>query len=139
MIPSKSPSVSREVGAFLSKNPPNANLNATITVFERKFEQFRVRAVLNEGKIRQRVQYMMEVLMQVRKHKYTDNPILKVLDLMEDEQITHQMQLDEADKAIDEELDVQDSLSKFFYFAYFSILQLTLFFPSPGIERRYRG
>ena len=46
--------------------------------------------------------------MQVRKDKYKDNPILpEGLDLVEeDEQITHQIQLDE-------ELDVQDSLSKF--------------------------
>jgi pre-mRNA-splicing factor CWC22 len=50
---------------------------------------------------------MIEVLMQVRKDKYKDNPILSEgLDLVEeDEQITHQIQLDE-------ELDVQDSLSK---------------------------
>jgi pre-mRNA-splicing factor CWC22 len=65
---------------------------------------------LNEGKISQQlgVQYMIEVLMQVRKDKYKDNPILPGgLDLVEeDEQITHQIQLDE-------ELDVQDSLSKF--------------------------
>ena len=46
--------------------------------------------------------------MQVRKDKYKNNPILpEGLDLVEeDEQITHQVQLDE-------ELDVQDSLSKF--------------------------
>ena len=51
---------------------------------------------------------MIEVLMQVRKDKYKDNPILpEGLDLVEeDEQITHQIQFDE-------ELDVQDSLSKF--------------------------
>ncbi|KAF8811941.1 MIF4G-domain-containing protein [Phlegmacium glaucopus] len=88
----------REVGAFLSENSPKANA----TVFER------FRAVLNEGKISQRVQYMIEVLMQVRKDKYKDNPILpEGLDLVEeDEQITHQIQLDE-------ELDVQDSLNIF--------------------------
>ena len=46
---------------------------------------------------------------QVRKGKYKDSPILlEGLDLVEDEQITHQIQLDE-------ELDVQDSLSKFFF------------------------
>ena len=55
--------------------------------------------------------------MQVRKDKYKDNPILpEGLDLVEeDEQITHQIQLDE-------ELDVQDSLSKrtlFFSFSFF--------------------
>jgi len=39
------------------------------------------------------------------------------LDLVEDEQITHQIQLDE-------ELDVQDSLSKFetLFFSFFSFL-----------------
>ena len=73
----------REVGAFLSKNSPKADA----TTFERFL------AVLNEGKISQRVQYMIEVLMQVRKDKYKDNPILpEVLDLVEeDEQITHQI------------------------------------------------
>ena len=54
--------------------------------------------------------------MQVRKDKYKDNPILpEGLDLVEeDEQITHQIQLDE-------ELDIQDSLSKFenCFFLYF--------------------
>lgn len=106
----------REVGAFLAENSPKANA----TVFER------FRAVLNEGKISQRVQYMIEVLMQVRKDKYKDNPILpEGLDLVEeDEQITHQIQLDE-------ELDVQDSLSKFekFHCCYFGLLKdlLTLF------------
>ena len=70
------------------------------------FEWFH--AVLNEGEISQRVQYMIKVLMQVRKDKYKDNPILpEGLDLVEeDEQIMHQINLDE-------ELDVQDSLSEF--------------------------
>ena len=60
---------------------------------------------------------MIEVLMQVRKDKYKDNPILpEGLDLVEeDEQITHQIQLDE-------ELDVQDSLSKFENFFFLSFL-----------------
>ncbi|PPQ82393.1 hypothetical protein CVT25_008354 [Psilocybe cyanescens] len=88
----------REVGAFLAENSPKANA----TVFER------FRAVLNEGKISQRVQYMIEVLMQVRKDKYKDNPILpEGLDLVEeDEQITHQIQLEE-------ELQVQEGLNIF--------------------------
>lgn len=61
---------------------------------------------------------MIEVLMQVRKDKYKDNPILSEgLDLVEeDEQITHQIQLDE-------ELDVQDSLSKFEFFFSLSFLR----------------
>ncbi|KAK7061197.1 hypothetical protein R3P38DRAFT_3383459 [Favolaschia claudopus] len=88
----------REVGAFLSENSPKANAQV--------FERFR--AVLNEGTISQRVQYMIEVLMQVRKDKYKDNPILpEGLDLVEeDEQITHQIQLEE-------ELQVQEGLNVF--------------------------
>ncbi|KAJ3819091.1 MIF4G-domain-containing protein [Lentinula raphanica] len=88
----------REVGAFLSENSPKANA----TVYER------FRAVLNEGTISHRVQYMIEVLMQVRKDKYKDNPILpEGLDLVEeDEQITHQIQLEE-------ELQVQEGLNIF--------------------------
>ncbi|KAI9059728.1 MIF4G-domain-containing protein [Trametes sanguinea] len=88
----------REVGAFLAENSPKANA----TVFER------FRAVLNEGSISHRVQYMIEVLMQVRKDKYKDNPIIpEGLDLVEeDEQITHQIQLEE-------ELQVQEGLNIF--------------------------
>ncbi len=71
------------------------------------------RAVLNEGSISSRVQYMIEVLMQVRKDKYKDNPIIpEGLDLVEeDDQITHQVQLAE-------ELQVQDGLSKLRVFSY---------------------
>jgi len=55
---------------------------------------------------------MIEVLMQVRKDKYKDNPILpEGLDLVEeDEQITHQIQLEE-------ELQVQEGLSEFAFVA----------------------
>ena len=88
----------REVGAFLAENSPKANAIM--------FERFR--AVLNEGSISQRVQYMIEVLMQVRKDKYKDNPIVpEGLDLVEeDDQITHQIQLEE-------ELQVQEGLSEY--------------------------
>ncbi|KAG9318234.1 MIF4G-domain-containing protein [Chiua virens] len=88
----------REVGAFLAENSPKANA----TVFER------FRAVLNEGSISHRVQYMIEVLMQVRKDKYKENPILpEGLDLVEeDEQITHQIQLED-------DLQVQEGLNIF--------------------------
>ncbi len=86
----------REVGAFLHENSPKANA----TVFER------FRAVLNEGNISHRVQYMIEVLMQVRKDKYKDNPVLpEGLDLVEEEeQITHEIQLEE-------DLKVEEGLS----------------------------
>lgn len=51
---------------------------------------------------------MIEVLMQVRKDKYKDNPIVgEGLDLVEeDEQITHQIQLEE-------DLQVQEGLNIF--------------------------
>ncbi|THH08696.1 hypothetical protein EW145_g2516, partial [Phellinidium pouzarii] len=88
----------REVGAYLSENSPKANASV--------YERFR--AVLNEGTISQRVQYMIEVLMQVRKDKYKDNPIIpEGLDLvLEEEQITHQI-------GLDDELQVQDGLNIF--------------------------
>jgi pre-mRNA-splicing factor CWC22 len=73
----------REVGAFLSENSPKANATS--------LSDSVLFSVLNEGKIRQRTQYMIEVLMQVRNDKYKDNLILpEGLDLVkEDEQITH--------------------------------------------------
>jgi len=87
----------REVGAFLQENSPKANA----TVLER------FRAVLNEGSISHRVQYMIEVLMQVRKDKYKDNPILaEGLDLVEEEQCTHETQLEE-------DLKVEEGLSMY--------------------------
>lgn len=90
--------LTREVGAFLAENsPPSNNI-----VFGR------FRDVLNEGRISHRVQYMIEVLMQVRKDKYKDNPIIpEGLDLVEaEEQITHHVHLEE-------ELQVQEGLSTF--------------------------
>jgi pre-mRNA-splicing factor CWC22 len=89
----------REIGAFLQENSPKANASV--------FERFR--AVLNEGNISHRVQYMIEVLMQVRKDKYKENPILpERLDLVHDEQITHEIQLEE-------DLRVEDGLSTYRY------------------------
>jgi len=62
--------------------------------------------MLNEGSISHRVQYIVEVLMQVRKDEYRDNPILpEGLDLVQEEgQITHEIQLD---------LKVEESLSMY--------------------------
>lgn len=87
----------REVGAFLAENSPKANNGV--------YERFR--AVLHEGAIDKRIQYMIEVLFQVRKDRYKDNPILpEGLDLVqEDDQITHQISLDD-------ELQVQEGLSE---------------------------
>lgn len=70
------------------------------------FDQFR--SILHEADIDKRVQYMIEVLFQVRKDRYKDNPAIKEeLDLVEEEdQITHQVDLDD-------DIDVQDSLNIF--------------------------
>ncbi|KTW27652.1 hypothetical protein T552_02093 [Pneumocystis carinii B80] len=90
----------REVGAFLADVSPRGS-NAV-------FERFR--AILHEGAIEKRVQYMIEVLFQVRRDKYKDNPIIpEGLDLVEDgDQITHMLSLND-------ELDVQEGLGIFKY------------------------
>lgn len=89
----------KEVGSFLSQEASGANEG----VFER------LRNILHEGKIEKRTQYMIEVLFQIRKDKYKDNPpIGNDLDLVDDdEQITHTLELDE------EDLDVMEGLSKY--------------------------
>jgi pre-mRNA-splicing factor CWC22 len=88
----------RNIGAFLAEQSPKANTGV--------FERFR--AVLHEGAIDKRVQYMIEVLFQVRKDGYKDNPIIPPeLDLVEeDEVITHYLSLDD-------ELDGQEGLGVF--------------------------
>ncbi|MCJ1353484.1 MAG: pre-mRNA-splicing factor cwc22 [Icmadophila ericetorum] len=70
------------------------------------FDQFR--SILHEQDIDKRVQYMIEVLFQVRKDKYKDNPAVKEeLDLVEEEdQVTHRISLDD-------EINVQDGLNVF--------------------------
>ncbi|OAD04066.1 hypothetical protein MUCCIDRAFT_163581 [Mucor lusitanicus CBS 277.49] len=89
----------REVGALLAQVCPKAN-NAI-------YERFR--AVLHEGEIDKRIQYMIEVLFQVRKDKYKDNePVIKELDLVEeDDQIVHSISLD------DDDLDAEEMLNIF--------------------------
>lgn len=90
--------LTREVGAHLEEMSPRAN-NAV-------FEQFRT--ILHEGNIDKRVQYMIEVLFQVRKDKYKDNPTVREeLDLVEEEdQITHRTDLDD-------EVETMDGLNVF--------------------------
>ncbi|KAB8074136.1 hypothetical protein BDV29DRAFT_125459 [Aspergillus leporis] len=72
------------------------------------FDQFR--NILHEADIDKRVQYMIEVLFQVRKDRYKDNPAVKEeLDLVEEEdQITHRA-------GLDDEIDSQDGLNIFKY------------------------
>ena len=95
----------REVGALLAEVSPKAN-NAI-------YERFR--AILHEGQIDKRTQYMVEVLFQVRKERYKDNPaVTEELDLVEeDDQITHYLSLDE------ESLDTMEKLNVFQFDASF--------------------
>ncbi|TKX27501.1 pre-mRNA-splicing factor cwc22 [Elsinoe australis] len=70
------------------------------------YDQFR--NILHEADIDKRVQYMIEVLFQIRKDKYKDYPAVKdELDLVEEEdQITH-------NTGLDDQIDVQDGLNIF--------------------------
>ena len=90
--------LTREVGQFLEEMNPLVG-NAV-------FDQFRT--ILHEQDIDIRVQYMIEVLFQVRKDKYKDNPAIKEdLDLVEEEdQITHRI-------GLEDEIDVQDGQNVF--------------------------
>ncbi|KAJ5296140.1 hypothetical protein PENANT_c021G00050 [Penicillium antarcticum] len=90
--------LTREVGQHLEE------MNAPIALAV--FDQFR--NILHEADIDKRVQYMIEVLFQVRKDRYKDNPAIKEeLDLVEEEdQITHRA-------GLDDDLETQDSLNIF--------------------------
>ncbi|KAB8349842.1 hypothetical protein FH972_023855 [Carpinus fangiana] len=74
--------LTREVGQHME----GMNMQIAMLVYD----QFR--KLLHEADIDKRTQYMIEVLFQVRKEKYKDNPAIKEeLDLVEEEdQITHQ-------------------------------------------------
>ncbi|KAF3937244.1 hypothetical protein ABW19_dt0209998 [Dactylella cylindrospora] len=89
----------REVGAYLAEMSTKAN--------EAIFDAFR--SILHESSIDKRVQYMIEVLFQVRRDNYKDNPIVREeLDLVEEEdQITHQINLS------DDGIETQESLNVF--------------------------
>ena len=70
------------------------------------YDQFR--SILHEADIDKRVQYMIEVLFQIRKDKYKDNSAVKEeLDLVEEEdQITHR-------PGLDDPLQTEDGLNIF--------------------------
>ncbi|KAK0909800.1 pre-mRNA-splicing factor cwc22 [Friedmanniomyces endolithicus] len=70
------------------------------------YDQFR--SILHEANIDKRVQYMIEVLFQIRKDKYKDHQAVKEeLDLVEEEdQITHR-------PGLDDQLSTEDGLNVF--------------------------
>ena len=90
--------VMRECGQHLEEfNPPVAN-----AIFDQ------LRKILTDSAIETRTQYAVEVLFQVRKDKYKDNPAIKEeLDLVEEEDmITHRI-------GLDDEIDTQNTLNIF--------------------------
>ncbi|KAJ2787550.1 pre-mRNA-splicing factor cwc22 [Coemansia interrupta] len=91
----------REVGALLLESAPRV-LSAVFDTF---------RSILHEADIDKRIQYMIEVLFQIRRDGFKDSPIIpEGLDLVEeDDQIVHEIALD------DDELDAQDGLNVFKY------------------------
>ncbi|KAI1374528.1 MIF4G-domain-containing protein [Hypoxylon crocopeplum] len=90
--------LTKEVGQHLEE------MNSAIA--NAVFDQFR--NILHEADIDKRVQFMIEVLFQVRKDKFKDNPAIKEeLDLIEEEdQITHRVELSDT-------VDVQEGLNIF--------------------------
>lgn len=90
--------IMKEVGQFLEE------MNATIANLV--FDQFR--NILHEADIDKRTQYMIEVLFQVRKDKYKENPAIKEeLDLVEEEdQHTHR-------HTLEDQIKVEDGLNIF--------------------------
>ena len=76
-----------QCGQVLSETTP-AGVNAI-------FERFR--SILHEGAIDRRVQYCIEKLYEIRKHKFIDYPgVIPELDLVEEnDKITHNVSLDD--------------------------------------------
>ncbi|KAJ2355499.1 pre-mRNA-splicing factor cwc22 [Coemansia sp. RSA 2618] len=89
----------REVGAFLGSIAPR--------VLSYVFDAFR--SILHEAEIDKRTQYMIEVLFQYRRDGFKDSPVIPdALDLVEeDEQIVHEVAMD------DDDLEAQDELNVF--------------------------
>lgn len=74
----------------------------------------RLRHVLHEADLDKRVKYMIEVMFQVRKDGFKENPaVFPDIDLVEeDDQFTHLISIQE------EELDPQDLLSNDLFFSH---------------------
>jgi len=93
--------LTREVGAHLEAMNPQ--------IFRAVMDQFRT--ILHEADLDKRQQYSIEVLFQVVKDKFKDNPAVReALDILdESDQITHRIGLD------DEGIETKDTLNVFKY------------------------
>lgn len=74
-----------------------------------------LRNILHEGQLEKRIQYMIEVMFQVRKDGFKDHAaIIEELDVVEEEdQITHLITLDDV-----KQTNAEDILSKLFLFVF---------------------
>ena len=88
----------KEVGQFLEEFNPAISM----AVFDQ------LRTILHDSEVEKRTQYQIEVLFQIRKDKFRDQPsISPELDLVEEEdQITHRI-------GLDDDINVQDNLNIF--------------------------
>lgn len=115
--------IALQILMLLVENPTNDSVEVAIAFLKECGEQLSqvsskalnstfdtLRMILQEAKVDKRVQYMIEVMFQIRKDKFKDHPaMLKDLDLIEEgDQFIHMVTLDEA-------LDSQDLLNVFKY------------------------
>lgn len=69
-----------------------------------------LRNILHEGQLEKRIQYMIEVMFQIRKDGFKDHAaVIEELDIVEEEdQFTHLITLDDV-----KQVNAEDVLSKF--------------------------
>lgn len=80
-----------------------------------------LRNILHEGQLEQRIQYMIEVMFQVRKDGFKDHAaVIEELDLVDEEhQFTHLITLDDV-----KQTDSDDMLSKIIFLKIYVFLIL---------------
>merc|ERR1712025_489744 len=106
------------MGTLLLENPTDDSAEVAITFLKEVGQKLgevsprgihaifeRLRHVLHESNLDKRTQYMIEVMFQVRKDGFKDNPaVLEELDLVEEEdQYTHTVPLIDEEKRLDGE------------------------------------
>ena len=109
-----------EILTLLLENPTDDSVEVTINLLKECGQKLgeisprglaavfdRLRHVLHEADLDKRVKYAIEVIFQVRKDGFKDNPaVVEDLDLVEEsDQFTHMMSIQ------DEDLNIQDMLS----------------------------
>ena len=113
--------IALEILTLLVENPTNDSIEVAIAFLKECGQKLRevsprclesifeiLRNILHEGKLDTRIQYMIEVIFQIRKDGFKDHPsIVESLDIVdEDDQFTHSIEL------LDE-FDTEDKLNVF--------------------------